>query len=300
MDFVRLKPPFLTWGHQFAVSIGAFMMMAAASGAHASAPSPELFQGNRPERQPERELVAQAGGFCASDLGMRLDAIANQPQFASAQWGIVVEPTSEATRFHARNAELPLIPASTMKLLTSAAALQIISQRDPQQVGQLKDWLDRVNRESNNSSADALLRHIGGQTAVQQALAPLGVSPDSYWQVDGSGLSRQNRVQPAALVTLLRAMYTHENAALFYYSMPLGGVNGTLRNRFRGTPLAAQVRAKTGTLNGVRALSGYVSNADYGMMVFSITINQPGQNGQVMLQAIDQMVLSISQARRCG
>ncbi|MBD0268843.1 MAG: D-alanyl-D-alanine carboxypeptidase/D-alanyl-D-alanine-endopeptidase [Cyanobacteria bacterium Co-bin8] len=271
-----------------------------ASAASASASSPELFQRDSLERESEREVVAQAGGFCARELGAMLDAIASQPQFASAQWGIVVEPTAEATPFYARNAQTPLIPASTLKLLTSAAALQIVAQRDPQQVGQLKPWLDQVNRESNNNSADALLRHIGGQHAVQQALVPLGVNPDSYWQVDGSGLSRQNRVQPAALVTLLKAMYTHENAPLFYYSMPLGGVNGTLRNRFRATPLVGQVRAKTGTLQGVRALSGYVSNADYGMVAFSIVINQPGQSGPVMLQAIDQMVLRISQTRRCG
>ncbi|MBD0335993.1 MAG: D-alanyl-D-alanine carboxypeptidase/D-alanyl-D-alanine-endopeptidase [Cyanobacteria bacterium Co-bin13] len=269
--------------------------MSATSTASATASSTEVFG-----EDGSRELVAQARGFCPSDLGAVLDAIANQPQFAGAQWGIVVEPTADATPFYARNATTPLIPASTMKLLTSAAALQIVAQRDPQQVGQLKPWLDRVNRESNNDAADALLRHIGGQQAVQQALVPLGVNPDSYWQVDGSGLSRQNRVQPAALVTLLKAMYTHENAALFYYSMPLAGVNGTLRNRFRGTPLAAQVRAKTGTLQGVRALSGYVSNADYGMVAFSITINQPGQSGPTMLQAIDQMVLRISQVRRCS
>nr|WP_242028528.1 D-alanyl-D-alanine carboxypeptidase/D-alanyl-D-alanine-endopeptidase [Pseudanabaena sp. FACHB-2040] len=276
------------------------MMVMVASAASASASSPELFQRDSSGRESEREVVAQAGGFCARELGAALDAIASQPQFASAQWGIVVEPTDEATPFYARNAQTPLIPASTLKLLTSAAALQIVAQRDPQQVGQLKPWLDQVNRESNNNSADALLRHIGGQHAVQQALVPLGVNPDSYWQVDGSGLSRQNRVQPAALVTLLKAMYTHENAPLFYYSMPLSGVNGTLRNRFRATPLVGQVRAKTGTLQGVRALSGYVSNADYGMVAFSIVINQPGQSGPVMLQAIDQMVLRISQTRRCG
>ncbi|HEY9735998.1 MAG TPA: D-alanyl-D-alanine carboxypeptidase [Trichocoleus sp.] len=276
-----------------AVALGTLMVLASACSARAAA-SVELQREHTTDA-----LISQAGRFCPGDLGAALDAIANQPQFASAQWGIVVEPAAEATPFYARNATTPLIPASTMKLFTSAAALQIVAQRDPQQLEQLRQWLDRVNRESDNTAADALLRHIGGPSAVQQALAPLGVSPESYWQVDGSGLSRQNRIQPAALLTLLRAMYVHDNAALFYYSMPLGGVNGTLRNRFRGTPLAAQVRAKTGTLQGVRALSGYVSNADYSMVAFSIVINQPGQSGQTMLQAIDQMVLQISRVQRC-
>ena len=60
------------------------------------------------------------------------------------------------------------------------------------------------------------------------------------------------------------------------------------------------MRAKTGTLRGVRALSGYVESPTYGPLIFSILINQPGQSGSVMLRAIDQMVLQMAQVSPCA
>lgn len=243
---------------------------------------------------------ASEGSFCPSDLRRTISSIANQPQFDSARWGIVIESADDGTILYEQNADMALIPASNVKLWTTAAALEITRSRNPQALGDLTDWITVINRDSNNNSADRLLRSIGGQHAVRQALANLGVDAASYTQVDGSGLSRQNRGTPAGFMTLLKAMRNHEASELFYRSLPVGGVTGTLRNRFRDTLGGGQVRAKTGTLRGVRALSGYVENPAYGSLVFSILINQPGQSGTVMLAAIDQMVLQIAQVSPCA
>ncbi|MGB3615180.1 MAG: D-alanyl-D-alanine carboxypeptidase, partial [Elainellaceae cyanobacterium] len=184
---------------------------------------------------------------------------------------------------------------SNVKLLTTAAALQTFGGWDTA----LQTWIGIVNRESNNQSADALLARMGGPEQVRVALSSLGIDSESYRQVDGSGLSRYNIAQPSTFVTVLKAMWNSPGGEVFYSSLPVAGQSGTLRYRFRDTALQGQVRAKTGTLRGVRALSGYLSHPDYGPIVFSIIVNQPGQSGERMLQAIDGVVQQLSYLSPC-
>jgi D-alanyl-D-alanine carboxypeptidase/D-alanyl-D-alanine-endopeptidase (penicillin-binding protein 4) len=237
--------------------------------------------------------------LCAADLDEAIAAVIRRPQFASAQWGIVVQPLGTAEVLYAHNSDTLLIPASNIKLFTTAAALRIVGERSPDALVTFKADLDVINRQSDNRLADDLLKGIGGQQAVRYALEPLGIRSDGYRQVDGSGLSRSNKANSATLVALLAAMQNTAEGALFYDSLPVGGINGTLRNRFKNTPLQGRVHAKTGTLRGVRALSGYLETDDYGTVVFSIVVNQPGQTGSVMLAAIDEMVFHISRLNPC-
>jgi len=243
-------------------------------------------------RLPER-------GICPSELGDRLAAIVNRPEFAGAHWGISVQSLANQGTLYAHAADTALIPASNIKLFTTAAAMQIITARSPQALPAFADELEVINRHSHNRRADDLLRTIGGQHAVRSALTPLGVNPDGYQQVDGSGLSRGNRAQPSALVALLTAMHATDDSRMFYNSLPVGGINGTLRNRFKDSPIQGKVHAKTGTLRGVRALSGYLETEAYDTVVFSIVVNQPGQSGRVMLDAIDEMVMQMAQVQAC-
>ncbi|ABW31899.1 D-alanyl-D-alanine carboxypeptidase, putative (plasmid) [Acaryochloris marina MBIC11017] len=238
--------------------------------------------------------------FCSHMLALAIDEILEDPRFETAQWGIVVEPVAEPTVLYQHNRDRALIPASNTKLLTTAAAINLISNRVPEIPVPLNQQLIEVNRYSNNSEADALLRQVGGQRRVNQELMRLGLRPESYIQVDGSGLSRSNRMPPSTLITLLKAMKRHREGVVFYNSLPIAGVNGTLRNRFQNTRLHGKLHGKTGTLRGVRALSGYLDNADYGTIAFSILVNQPGQSGQVLTQAIDQIVLQMAQVNRCN
>jgi D-alanyl-D-alanine carboxypeptidase/D-alanyl-D-alanine-endopeptidase (penicillin-binding protein 4) len=244
---------------------------------------------------------ASSGNFCPSDLQGAIATIVSQPQFNSARWGILIEPLDEETVLYQQSVNTALIPASNTKLLTTAATLQIVQERNPQALGAIEERITIVNRDSHNGYADDLLRRIGGQSAVERVLTPLGITPDSYEQADGSGLSRRNRATPDALVTLLKAMAAQAEAGdLFYRSLPVAGVTGTLRNRFRDTAAHGRMRAKTGTLRGVRALSGYLESTHYGTLVFSILINQPGQSGAVMLRAIDQIVLQAARVTPCS
>ena len=264
---------------------------------------------NAPDLQPIEPKLDQfiEPKFCQSDLQTGIQAIVEAPRFRTAQWGILIKPISEGNVLYQHNPDLSLIPASNIKLLTTAAALQIFSDRDPAKLPSLSRRLTIVNRYSDNNEADSLLRSIGGQSAARNALASLGVNVDGFRQVDGSGLSRSNRATPSTLVTVLEKFYAGNvktvtnplSVDLFYDSLAIAGVNGTLRHRFQNTPVQGRLHGKTGTLRGVRALSGYLENDDYGIITFSIVVNQPGQSGQVLLQAIDQIVLQTAKVTHC-
>lgn len=238
--------------------------------------------------------------FCQSNLKSAIASIVKSPKFKTARWGILIQPVSDPTILYQHNPDISLIPASNVKLLTTAAALRIVRDRNPRNLSSFENWVTVVNRYSDNSKADALLRRIGGRIAIRNALTLLGVNSNSYAQVDGSGLSRKNRAKPSTFVSLLKGMYIDDQSGLFYHSLSVAGVNGTLRNRFRNTPVQGRLYGKTGTLRGVRALSGYLDNPNYGKIAFSIVVNQPRQSGQALTQAIDRIVLKTAQVDRCN
>jgi serine-type D-Ala-D-Ala carboxypeptidase/endopeptidase (penicillin-binding protein 4) len=127
-----------------------------------------------------------------------------------------------------------------------------------------------MNRESDNFTAEVLLKHLGTQLAdqgttyagsavVRQILAEQQIPLSGVRIVDGSGLSRLNRLTPATLVALLRKGY--DDVALrevLFSSLPVAGRTGTLRRRMRGSVAAGRVVAKTGTTREASALAGYV------------------------------------------
>jgi len=127
----------------------------------------------------------------------------------------------------------------------------------------------------------------------------LGINPHSFYLVDGSGLSRNNKATPRALVETLRAMYYAPNRDIFLASLPTAGISGTLRNRMKQTSVQGIVHAKTGTLSGVRALSGYLDHRQHGILVFSILANNSSQSGTALVRAIDEIVLLLNMDSTC-
>jgi D-alanyl-D-alanine carboxypeptidase/D-alanyl-D-alanine-endopeptidase (penicillin-binding protein 4) len=103
--------------------------------------------------------------------------------------------------------------------------------------------------------------------------AGVGLGTELLVQTDGSGLSRNDMVTANATVQLLTYMSRHRYAAAFRDALPIAGVDGTLRNRFKGTPAENNVRAKTGTLSSASSLSGYVTTAAGERLVFSVMVN---------------------------
>ena len=108
---------------------------------------------------------------------------------------------------------------------------------------------------------------------VSRQLLAWGAAADGFAVRDGSGLSRHDFVSPRTIVHVLDAMRHSPNFPLFYDALPIAGVDGTIGGRMKGTPAAGNVHAKTGTLDKVRSLSGYVTTADGRMLLFSALCN---------------------------
>lgn len=151
-------------------------------------------------------------------------------------------------------------------------------------VGQLvEDMLVR----SDNDLAESLARQValaegqpatftGAAAAVASVLEEAGVPRGSLALVDASGLSRDDRVQPAALTAVLRALAVGAQGRLgpALTGLPVAGFEGTLAKRYRtgpSLPAAGVVRAKTGTLNGVSALAGLVRTREGRLLAFDLT-----------------------------
>ncbi|MES2765751.1 MAG: D-alanyl-D-alanine carboxypeptidase/D-alanyl-D-alanine-endopeptidase [Bacteroidota bacterium] len=141
-----------------------------------------------------------------------------------------------------------------------------------------------TNTFSHNLCADMLFKTIAkegtgegsflkGSEQVERFAARIGLSPESMNIVDGSGLSRMSMVTPQQFVTLLSAMYRSDNRKEFTASLPIPGEPGTLRGRMTQSRAEKSVIAKTGSLNNISTLSGYVTTRDKEVLAFSIMMN---------------------------
>ena len=124
----------------------------------------------------------------------------------------------------------------------------------------------------NPPSEFATTEEIGIE-AMGVFLAQAGVKKGEVLLEEGSGLSRKDIITPGATVELLRFMSRHRWAQAYRDALPIAGVDGTLEKRMKATPAENNVRAKTGSLQYVNALSGYVTTAAGERLAFSIMIN---------------------------
>ncbi len=240
-----------------------------------------------------------AGAICPYQLASQINQILQRPALRSTRWAIQIDSIDYPGELYGYNGNRFLIPASNVKLLTTAAALQSVSDSVDGPWKNFGAEIETINRDSDNEYANHVLKRIGGVSGAQNHLARLGIVANSYRQVDGSGLSRQNLVAPVTLVALLKAMRSSPNYPQFYASLPTGGVSGTLRHRFGNTVVQGRVHAKTGTLTGVRALSGYLEHPIYGTIVFSILGNQ-SSGGEALRKGIDDIVVKVGQIYPCA
>lgn len=149
------------------------------------------------------------------------------------------------------------------------------------------ELLPRINKNSQNLLAEGLAKLLGraydarrnrdapgswtsGSDAVHAFLVKNKIDGTGVVIADGSGLSRENKVTTRAISDLLLVMRKHRYAEEFYQSLSVGGVDGTIRNRFGDMP--GVVHAKTGYISGVRSLSGYAPARD-GDVIFSFIYN---------------------------
>lgn len=147
----------------------------------------------------------------------------------------------------------------------------------------LADILKLMNKPSDNAIAELIFKTLGaevkgepgtwqkGRQVIGEFLEEIG---EAFRVVDGSGLSRYNLVTTELLVDLLVFVYNDfELMPDYVASLPIAGVDGTLRNRMKGMHAEKVLRAKTGTLSGVSALAGYTVTANGEVLAFSILIS---------------------------
>jgi D-alanyl-D-alanine carboxypeptidase/D-alanyl-D-alanine-endopeptidase (penicillin-binding protein 4) len=164
-----------------------------------------------------------------------------------------------------------------------------------------------INKASQNLHAELLLRLLGqligkdgsfeqGTRVVRQFLVNAGVANDDFFFYDGSGMSPDDKIAPRALTQLLVYAAKQPWGEAWRATLPVAGVDGTLINRFKSSPLKGKMQAKTGTHDEVNALSGYLTAASGKTLVFSILVNGRRPRSDAEMQAIDRIAETIAAA----
>jgi D-alanyl-D-alanine carboxypeptidase/D-alanyl-D-alanine-endopeptidase (penicillin-binding protein 4) len=170
----------------------------------------------------------------------------------------------------------------------------------------LSEILEALMKPSQNQIAEMLFRTIAlekygagrpdsAAAAVRAQLAQWGVPPSEAVVRDGSGLSRYDYISPRTVVRIFDAMKKAPTFQVYYDALPIAGVDGTIRNRMKGTPAENNVHAKTGSVALSRSLSGYVTTADGEMLIFSFLSN----NWTVPVRSVERVQDAIA-ARLAG
>lgn len=160
-----------------------------------------------------------------------------------------------------------------------------------------------LNKFSNNFVAEQLTKTLAadqfgppgttenGVKIIESYMKSLGYSPPRFTLVDGSGLSRQNRLSPDQIVSVLRAVYKDLSVyPELIASLAVMGLDGSVQDRMNGNPAARRARVKTGTLNSVSAISGYFQSQGGEKFVFSIMMNDLKCNNNAALKLQDKIL----------
>jgi D-alanyl-D-alanine carboxypeptidase/D-alanyl-D-alanine-endopeptidase (penicillin-binding protein 4) len=214
-----------------------------------------------------------------------------------------VEITGEVTSRHAWPWEHnSLKRASFQRKLPQGVAVASI------QSARLVEGLRIINKESQNLHAEMLLREVGfamrnigsldaGLAELEDFLVEAGLNKREFDFTDASGLSRKDLVSPAGTVQLLAHMWNSPHRQDYAGSLPVAGEDGTLDWRFSKTAARGLIRAKTGTLAHVTALSGYATTEDGRNLAFSIYVNNFATATSYVRSIVDRVVLAMIQSR---
>ncbi|HXE55999.1 MAG TPA: D-alanyl-D-alanine carboxypeptidase/D-alanyl-D-alanine-endopeptidase [Tepidisphaeraceae bacterium] len=163
--------------------------------------------------------------------------------------------------------------------------------------------LARANKDSINLYAECLCKRLGHETtgssgswangtaAVAAFLKKAGVPESEFHLDDGSGLSKQNGISPHALIRVLTYDFVGKNHDAFLNSLSVAGSDGTLASRFRGTNLRGRVIAKSGFVEGVSTLSGYLRTRDQQWYAFSIMMNGIPYKSSTLAKALQEKIV---------
>lgn len=169
------------------------------------------------------------------------------------------------------------------------------------------DVMAYMLKESDNHSAITLFKLLGakfhstpatiedGQEVIISFLTELGIDRYSYEILEGSGLTRYNKINAEMFMKILKYMYDDRfTFDYFFNSLSIAGKDGTLKKRMIGTEAEGNVYAKTGTINSVSALSGYVIDKDNEILIFFVDMNGFAGNANDMRAAQDDICITLA------
>lgn len=202
------------------------------------------------------------------------------------------------------NGQTRISPLRQAPIQESPRAKCLVAHSSPP----LAQIVNRINKDSDNHCAEmvflaggAVVLGVGSydsaQAAEKQFLRELGIPGSLVQGEDGSGLGRTNLIATRAIARLLAAMTQGRGAEEFFQSLPVSGADGTLRNRMSDQNLGGRVRAKTGTLRDVCALSGYLDRPDGRRLVFSFVANHYSVSTASIRATQDRLCALIAQSR---
>jgi serine-type D-Ala-D-Ala carboxypeptidase/endopeptidase (penicillin-binding protein 4) len=214
--------------------------------------------------------------------------VARPADFVGASFRAAVEARGIVVEGATRSVELPM--QSSVRRLSAPG----LGRPGPRVLAShtsrpLSEYLAVINKESNNLFAELVFRAVGrvaegigssgaSALAVRRTLGEIGVDTVGLLQLDGSGLSGRNRVSAGAFVQIVEGMSDGPLWPEFWASLPQAGTRRELRRMYR-TAAAGNLRAKTGTIDGVSALTGMVRSADGERLAFSLLVNHsPSQS----------------------
>jgi D-alanyl-D-alanine carboxypeptidase/D-alanyl-D-alanine-endopeptidase (penicillin-binding protein 4) len=252
--------------------------------------------GVRIERLPGSRLI-RISGHVGVEHGGELDRLAVDDPALFAAFALYDALTRRGINIHGE-------PVARCRFESEAAVAPsgvVLAERTSPPLIELLRVIDKV---SQNLWAEAMLRATAQRTRgdgsrragleeLRAFLTELGAAPDSNDFLDGSGLSRMTLVSPSLVVRLLRRMYASPYKEQWRELLPVGGKDGTLENRFDRQPAAHAIQAKTGSLEHVNALSGYVDSATWGEIAVSILVNNTAAHASEVQQVIDRIGLAL-------
>lgn len=266
----------------------------------------------RLERRPGSDIVRLYGRMPVGSSAITLRIGIDDPAAAAAvrfrrlleQRGVVIEG-----RVRARHRPLTLADDPIARETPATANQDRVAEADGVEVARLvrqplAGSLRRIGKSSQNLYAELMLRRLGliegtgsradGLVEVEAVLAEAGVERAAFDLHDGSGMSVYNRVSPRATTTFLRWTMSQPWGEAWRGTLPVGGRDGTLARRFVGTPLEGRIFAKTGSLNGVNALAGFLTAASGRTLVFSIYANDRPSTAGSSIEAMDRALLALA------
>jgi serine-type D-Ala-D-Ala carboxypeptidase/endopeptidase (penicillin-binding protein 4) len=266
-------------------------------------------------REPGSTLLTLWGNVPLDDPGgNEALAIEDPAQFAAALFHQLLENRGITIYGKQRTHHTELASLSTMTVTATASARGGDERTRPMpsqplvlaeyQSKPLLEDVRVINKVSQNLHAEILLRLLGrekgasgsvegGREVLHGFLNQAGVPSDQYVFYDGSGLSRQNLVTPHAVVQLLRYSSTQVWGPSFRDTLPVAGKDGSLADRFANLDSRAHVYAKTGSLGGVKTLSGFATTVSGKSVAFSVLSNNFNLPSKRVNETIDSVVEAV-------